>query len=76
MCAGHTVLYSLVCCCNDDQSAERGSRINTRRAGGVGTALVQIAKWKGCEIFGTAGNTEKLEYLKSLGVGPCDKLPH
>ena len=37
-------------------------------AGGVGTALVQIAKWKGCEVFGTAGQPEKLEYLKSIGV--------
>ena len=37
-------------------------------AGGVGTALTQIAKWKGCEIFGTAGSEEKLEYIKSQGV--------
>jgi NADPH2:quinone reductase len=37
-------------------------------AGGVGTALVQIAKWKGCEIFGTAGSPEKLEYLRKMGV--------
>lgn len=37
-------------------------------AGGVGTALVQIAKWKGCEVFGTAGSEKKMEYLRSLGV--------
>jgi NADPH:quinone reductase-like Zn-dependent oxidoreductase len=37
-------------------------------AGGVGTALVQIAKHKGCIVFGTAGSDEKMEYLKSLGV--------
>lgn len=37
-------------------------------AGGVGTALVQIAKWKGCEVFGTAGSPEKLDYLRELGV--------
>ncbi len=36
-------------------------------AGGVGTALVQLAKWKECEIIGTAGSTEKLAYLKELG---------
>ena len=48
---------------------QKGDRVLIHAAaGGVGTALVQIAKWKGCEIFGTAGNTEKLEYLKSLGV--------
>lgn len=37
-------------------------------AGGVGTALVQLAKHKGCEIFGTAGSDKKLAYLKGLGV--------
>lgn len=37
-------------------------------AGGVGTALVQIAKWKGCEVFGTASQPRKLEYLKAQGV--------
>jgi NADPH:quinone reductase-like Zn-dependent oxidoreductase len=37
-------------------------------AGGVGTALVQIAKWKGCTVYGTASNPKKLEYLKSIGV--------
>lgn len=37
-------------------------------AGGVGTALVQLLKHKGCVVFGTAGSTEKLEYLKQLGV--------
>jgi len=37
-------------------------------AGGVGTALVQIVKRRGCMIFATAGSEAKLEYLKSLGV--------
>jgi len=37
-------------------------------AGGVGTALVQLAKLKKCTIYGTAGSDEKLEYLKSIGV--------
>lgn len=37
-------------------------------AGGVGTALVQLAKNKGCKIFGTAGSDSKLKYLKELGV--------
>ena len=37
-------------------------------AGGVGTALVQIAKWKGCEVFGTASRPEKMDYLISQGV--------
>ena len=36
-------------------------------AGGVGTAIVQIAKHKGCQVFGTA-SASKHDYLKSLGV--------
>lgn len=37
-------------------------------AGGVGTALIQLAKNKGCVIYGTAGSEEKLNYLRDLGV--------
>lgn len=37
-------------------------------AGGVGTALIQFAKYKQCEIFSTAGSAEKIEHLKSVGV--------
>ncbi len=37
-------------------------------AGGVGTALIQFAKYKQCEIFSTAGTEEKLRYLAALGV--------
>lgn len=37
-------------------------------AGGVGTALVQIAKSKGCVVYGTASSQKKLDYLKSIGV--------
>lgn len=37
-------------------------------AGGVGTALVQLARIKGCTIFGTAGRNEKLDLMKTNGV--------
>jgi NADPH2:quinone reductase len=37
-------------------------------AGGVGTALTQMAKHHGCIIYGGAGSDEKLEYLKQQGV--------
>ncbi|MEQ1878993.1 MAG: zinc-binding dehydrogenase [Bdellovibrionia bacterium] len=37
-------------------------------AGGVGTALVQMAKRRGCIIYGTSSNPEKLKLLKELGV--------
>ncbi len=37
-------------------------------AGGVGTALVQLLKRKGCTIYGTAGSEEKLDYIRRQGV--------
>jgi len=37
-------------------------------AGGVGMAAVQLAQRAGAEIFATAGNPEKREFLQSLGV--------
>ncbi len=37
-------------------------------AGGVGTALIQLAKHAGCYVIGTAGSDEKIQYLKDQGV--------
>ncbi len=37
-------------------------------AGGLGTALIQIALWKGCTVIGVVGGEEKVAYLKNLGV--------
>jgi len=37
-------------------------------AGGVGTALVQIALHRGCVVFGTAGGPAKIEALRAAGV--------
>lgn len=37
-------------------------------AGGVGTALVQLCLWKGCEVIGIASTEEKTEALKKAGV--------
>ncbi|MBW4632289.1 MAG: SDR family NAD(P)-dependent oxidoreductase [Iphinoe sp. HA4291-MV1] len=37
-------------------------------AGGVGLAAIQLAQKAGAEIFATAGNPEKREFLKALGV--------
>jgi acyl transferase domain-containing protein/acyl carrier protein len=37
-------------------------------AGGVGLAAVQLAQRAGAEIFATAGNEEKREFLRSLGI--------
>lgn len=37
-------------------------------AGGVGTALIQYAQHRQCEIFSTAGSEEKLQHLSTSGV--------
>ncbi len=37
-------------------------------AGGVGTALVQLCKRRGCTVYGTTSKAEKIEYLKQIGV--------
>lgn len=37
-------------------------------AGGLGTALIQIALWKGCTVIGVTGGKAKAAYLAQLGV--------
>ncbi|MEL7129525.1 MAG: NADP-dependent oxidoreductase [Pseudomonadota bacterium] len=37
-------------------------------AGAVGATVCQIAKIKGCRVIGSAGGSEKGEFLKSIGV--------
>ncbi len=37
-------------------------------AGGVGTGLIQLCKLKGCEVFATAGSSEKLTYMQEQGA--------
>lgn len=37
-------------------------------AGGVGTALIQLCKLKGCEVFSNAGSDKKLDYMKEQGA--------
>jgi thioester reductase-like protein len=47
----------------------RGERVLIHAAtGGVGLAAVQIAQWAEAEIFATAGNPQKREYLEGLGI--------
>lgn len=40
----------------------------TAAAGGVGTAAIQLASRAGCEVYGMAGSSEKIELIKSLGA--------
>lgn len=37
-------------------------------AGGVGSALVQMAKILGCEVVGVVGSTSKVDYVRALGA--------
>ena len=37
-------------------------------AGGVGQAAVQIAQWVGAEIWATAGNPQKRDFLRAQGI--------
>lgn len=51
------------------QTLMKGEKILVHAAaGGLGTALIQIALWKGCIVIGVAGGKEKSEYLKNMGV--------
>ncbi|SDM25909.1 Acyl transferase domain-containing protein [Catalinimonas alkaloidigena] len=48
---------------------EEGERVLIHSAsGGVGLAAIQIARWRGAEVIATAGNEEKRNYLRALGV--------
>jgi len=40
----------------------------TAAAGGVGTAAVQIAAARGCDVLGMAGSDEKLQRVRALGA--------
>lgn len=47
----------------------KGDRVLIQAAaGGVGTALIQLAKRAGCYIYGTVGSEDKVAYIKNLGV--------
>ncbi|NNE25731.1 MAG: zinc-binding dehydrogenase [Saprospiraceae bacterium] len=55
-------------CAEDCVTLHKGDNVLIHAAaGGVGTILVQIAKHRGCTVFGTA-SSGKQDYLKSLGV--------
>lgn len=56
-------------CFNEVASLYKGDKVLIQAAaGGVGTALVQMALDRGCEIFGTCGSEAKMDYLREMGV--------
>lgn len=53
----------------DLANLQPGERVLIHHAtGGVGLAAVNVAQWKGAEIFATAGSEEKRAHLRALGV--------
>ncbi len=60
-----TAYYSLVTL----GRLQRGERVLIHSAaGGAGLAAVRIAQWIGAEVFATAGNPQKREYLAAQGI--------
>ena len=62
---GGTAYFGLL----DAASAKPGDVVFVSAAGGaVGSAVVQIAKARGMTVIGSAGGSEKCEFVKSLGA--------
>ncbi|MCS3796554.1 SDR family NAD(P)-dependent oxidoreductase [Niastella sp. OAS944] len=56
-------------CLKNIARLSKGEKLLIHNAtGAVGLAAIQYAQWKGAQIFATAGNEEKRDYLRSLGV--------
>ncbi len=63
-----TAFHGLVTLAN----MRRGERVLIHAAaGGVGTAVIQLAKHYGAEVFATASSTRKLEIAKREGADHC-----
>jgi NADPH-dependent curcumin reductase CurA len=62
---GATAYFGLL----DAASAKEGDIVFvSAAAGAVGSAVVQIAKIKGMTVIGSAGGSEKCDYVRSLGA--------
>jgi NADPH-dependent curcumin reductase CurA len=62
---GMTAYFGLL----DAASAKQGDVVFvSAAAGAVGSAVVQVAKAKGMTVIGSAGGTEKCEFVRSLGA--------
>jgi NADPH:quinone reductase-like Zn-dependent oxidoreductase len=59
------------------QHTKQGERVLVHAAaGGVGTALIQLLKERGCEIFATVGNNEKVNALAKQGITAVNYKSH
>ncbi|MBF0587714.1 MAG: aminotransferase class I/II-fold pyridoxal phosphate-dependent enzyme [Magnetococcales bacterium] len=48
---------------------QKGERVLIHAAtGAVGLAAIQVAQWRGAEIFATAGSPKKRAYLREMGI--------
>ncbi len=65
-----TVQYATAWFCAEERvTLMKGDRVLIQAAaGGVGSALVQLCKRRGCVVYGTAGSPGKLKYLSEQGV--------
>lgn len=56
-------------CLHEKANVYKGDNVLIHAAaGGVGVALTQLAKLKGCKIYGTCGSDEKVEFALKNGV--------
>jgi NADPH2:quinone reductase len=59
------------------QYTKSGERVLIHAAaGGVGTALIQLLKERGCEIFATVGSDEKVNALSKQGITAVNYNTH
>lgn len=64
-----TVYVTAYHCLKEIMRAKSGEDIFIQAvAGGIGIAALQISKYKGLTVYGTAGSDEKLEFAKSFGL--------
>lgn len=68
-CALATQYVTALYMCEFIQNTKSGERVLIHAAaGGVGTALIQLLKVKGCEIFATVGSDDKVNALAKQGI--------
>ena len=76
-CALATQYVTALYMCDFLQHTKSGERVLIHAAaGGVGTALIQLLKERGCEIFATVGSDEKVNALAKQGITAVNYNTH